>query len=134
MAKIECDCKAEITHIRELLSAHEKLDELRHSSEGGALRLATNDMNRRLDEMNKFREQINSERAEYLQRNAYEREHGVLSDRVKDLEIARGENKGEDTGKSAVYAGLMGVGLIIVEIILRFWPTTAAAVAPAIRR
>jgi hypothetical protein len=67
--------------------------------------------------MNNFRAQINQERAEYLRREMYEREHNALADRVKTLEIVRGEH----VGKAAAYASMVGFVVIVVQIVLHFW-------------
>ena len=67
--------------------------------------------------MNNFRAQINQERTEYLRREMYDRDHAVLADRVKILEIARGEQ----TGRTAAYASMVGIVLVIVQVVLHFW-------------
>lgn len=107
----------DINHERELREswerAHEELDDQRHSAGDKALAISSVDMSRRLNEMNQFREQLNQERAEYVLR----REHDLLADRLKILEIARGEQ----TGKAAAYASIaafIGTG---AAVILHFW-------------
>ena len=107
------ECLLEIQHVRELLEAHKELDNLRHAGEHTALVVASQDVNRRLDEMNKFREQLNQERAEYVLR----REHDVLAERTKALEIARGEQ----SGKSAAYASIAAFIGIAAGVIMHFW-------------
>lgn len=97
------------------------LQETRHEMEKESLEKSTFEINRRLDEANKAREQINDERTSFLLREVYDREHPLLEDRVKTLEIARGENKGEDTGKSATYATIMGIAVIVTQVVLHFW-------------
>jgi hypothetical protein len=69
-----------------------------------ALKIYAEDMDRRLDAHNKFREQIERERGEYLTRDLYDREHTGLDDRIKELEVSRGNQ----VGKSAAYASIAG--------------------------
>jgi len=71
----------------------------------------------RLEEMNNFRAQINQERAEYLRREMYERDHTALADRVKILEIVRGEQ----VGKTAAYASMVAFAVIVAQMVLHFW-------------
>lgn len=93
--------------------AHEILDNLRHSNEAEALRLSAGDIDRRLTEMNQFREQLQTERVDYVLR----REHDLLADRIKSLEIARGEQ----SGKAAAYASVAGIVGIVAGIIMHYW-------------
>jgi hypothetical protein len=67
--------------------------------------------------MNNFREQISQERAEYLRREMYDRDHSVLAERVKVLEIARGEQ----SGKAAAYASMVALVVIVAQVVLHFW-------------
>jgi uncharacterized protein YydD (DUF2326 family) len=75
------------------------------------------ELNRRLGEMNEFRNQITNERGEYLRKEIYEREHNTLSDRVKDLELSRSEQ----LGKAAAYASIAGFIGIVAALIGHFW-------------
>jgi hypothetical protein len=108
---------AELARRDEALAAHARQDEVRHASELESGRKLERDTDRRLNDMNHFREQINTERASYLPRDMYEREHDGLSERVKSLEIVRGEQ----TGKAAAYASIVGILVIAVQVILHFW-------------
>jgi hypothetical protein len=99
------------------LEAHARMDDLRHEAGDAKIRKADQDLERRLKEMNNFREQINQERAEYLRRDMYNRENAALSDRVKSLEIVRGEQ----SGKAAAYASMVGFAVVLVQIALHFW-------------
>jgi hypothetical protein len=67
--------------------------------------------------MNNFRDQINQERQDYLRREMYDREHANLAERVKNLEIVRGEQ----SGRTAAYASMVGVVVVMVQIVLHFW-------------
>jgi hypothetical protein len=100
-------------HVEKLLAQHEELDKLRHSSELTARELAYKDMNRRLEEMNQFRAQISSERTEFVPR----REHDLLAERIKSLEISRGEGN----GRAAAYASIGAFVAIAAGVVMHFW-------------
>ncbi len=57
-------------------SMHERL----HEAEDHAREISSIDINRRLGEMNQFRDQILQERADFLTRDVYERTHSALRD------------------------------------------------------
>lgn len=103
------------------LAAHARLDDLRHEAGDAKIQKADQDLERRLEEMNNFRAQINTERVDYLRRDMYERENAALSDRVKSLEIVRGEH----SGKAAAYASMVGIVMVFVmvfvQVALHFW-------------
>jgi len=110
----------DIKHERELREqwqvAHEQLDLQLHQSSDAALNKASIDIDRRLSEMNEFREQIAAERGEFMRRDMYDREHGNLVDRVADLEISRGESQ----GKAAAYASIAAFVGIAAGIVMHF--------------
>ena len=100
------------------LEAHARLDDLRHArpeTPRSKRRIRTS--SDRLEEMNNFRAQINTERVDYLRRDMYDRENAAMSDRVKSLEIVRGEQ----SGKAAAYASMVGVVVVFVQVALHFW-------------
>ncbi|MFZ0799731.1 MAG: hypothetical protein WCA13_09640 [Terriglobales bacterium] len=99
------------------LDAHARMDDLRHEAGDHKIQKADVDLERRLEEMNNFRAQINQERVGYLPRDMYERESAALSDRVKSLEIVRGEQ----SGKAAAYASMVGFVVVLVQVVLHFW-------------
>ncbi len=99
------------------LEAHARLDDLRHEAGDAKIQKADKDLERRLEEMNNFRTQINTERVDYLRRDMYDRENAAMSDRVKSLEIVRGEQ----SGKAAAYASMVGVVVVFVQVALHFW-------------
>jgi len=109
--------ESEFRHRDAALEAHARMDDLRHASGDAKLQKADLDLERRLEEMNNFREQINQERGDYLRRDMYDRENAALSDRVKSLEIVRGEQ----SGKAAAYASMIGFMVVIVQVVLHFW-------------
>jgi len=109
--------ESEFRHRDAALDAHAQMDDLRHASGDAKIQKADLDLERRLEEMNNFREQINQERGDYLRRDMYDRENAALSDRVKSLEIVRGEQ----SGKAAAYASMIGFVVVLVQVVLHFW-------------
>ncbi len=112
------------------MEAHERLDVLRHTSEKEARDLAAVDINRRLGEMNKFREQIAAERGLFVLRDLHDAsEKNVLvkldklevdfngelvklrtgtDDRLKALEIMRSNLEGKIWMMGAIITALLG--------------------------
>lgn len=109
--------EAEFRRCDAALEAHSRMDDLRHGAGDDKVFKANKDLERRLVEMNMFREQINQERSEYLRRDMYDREHANLAERVKNLEIVRGEQ----SGRTAAYASMVAFVVIAVQIVLHFW-------------
>ncbi|MGA8539276.1 MAG: hypothetical protein WB566_07230 [Terriglobales bacterium] len=109
--------EAEFRRCTTALEAQSQTERLRHEAAEARIQKANEVLDYRLAEMNNFREQINLERAEYLRREMYEREHSALAERVKNLEIVRGEQ----AGRTAAYASVVAFAMIIVQIALHFW-------------
>jgi hypothetical protein len=109
--------EAEFRRCDAALAAQSQADGLRHQAAEARIQKANEVLDYRLAEMNNFREQINQERAEYLRREIYERDHSALSERVKNLEIVRGEQ----AGRTAAYASMVAFAVIIVQLALHFW-------------
>jgi hypothetical protein len=108
--------EAEFRRCDAALEAHARAEDLRHDAGDAKIQKANEVLDYRLEEMNNFRAQINQERAEYVRREMYEREHNGLADRVKTLEIVRGEQ----AGKAAAYASMVGFVVIVVQMVLHF--------------
>ena len=83
--KIECD---EIAHERELRQSWELAHEKIHALEDVARDIASTEINRRLDEMNQLRHQIEQERGTYISRPVYDSENKATDARLKILENA----------------------------------------------
>ncbi|MGA7080516.1 MAG: hypothetical protein WBQ43_10015 [Terriglobales bacterium] len=98
------------------LEAHIRMNDLRQEAGDAKMQKADAVLEYRLKEMNNFRAQINQERTEYLRREMFDREHSTLSERVKSLEIERGEQ----SGKAAAYASMIGFVVVLVQIALHF--------------
>ena len=109
--------EAEFRRCDAALEAQVHAEDLRHEAASARIQKANEVLDYRLEEMNNFREQINQERQEYLRREMFDREHSALSDRVKSLEIVHGEQ----SGKTAAYASMVGVVVVLVEVVLHFW-------------
>jgi hypothetical protein len=98
------------------MKAYARSEDLRHEAGDAKIQKANEVLDYRLEEMNNFRSQINHERTEYLRREMYDRDHNALADRVKSLEIARGEQ----AGRTAAYASVVGFVVVLVQIVLHF--------------
>jgi len=108
---------AKFRHRDDALEAHIRAEDLRHEARDAKIQKASEVLDYRLEEMNNFRAQINQERAEYLRREMYDREQDAMGERVKILEIIRGE----ETGKTAAYASMAAFVVIVVQVVLHFW-------------
>jgi len=109
--------EAEFRRYADALEAHSRTEDLRHEAGDAKIQKASEVLDYRLEEMNNFRAQINQERAEYLRREMYDRDHAALAERVKILEIVRGEQ----TGRTAAYASIFTLVVIVVQVVLHFW-------------
>lgn len=108
---------AELRRRDALLEAQIQAENLRHQAGDAKIQKANEVLDYRLEEMNNFRAQINHERAEYVRREMYDREQVALGERVKNLEIVNGEQ----TGRTAAYASMAAVAVIVVQVMLHFW-------------
>jgi hypothetical protein len=103
----------EIQQERELREQWQKAHDHVHDLERTALNHAATDMDRRLADHNGLLAQMAKDRSDFVDR----KEHDLLADRIKDLEIARGEQ----TGKSAAYASIAGFIGVVAAIIGHYW-------------
>lgn len=109
--------EAEFRRCAAALEAQARAEDLRHEAGDAKIQKASEVLDYRLEEMNNFRAQINQERGDYLRRDMYDRENAVLSDRVKSLEIVRGEQ----SGRAAAYASVGALVVIVAQVVLHFW-------------
>ena len=109
--------EAEFRRCDDALEAQVRAEDLRHEAADARIQKANEVLDYRLEEMNNFRDQINQERQDYLRREMYDREHANWAERVKNLEIVRGEQ----SGRTAAYASMVGVVVVMVQIVLHFW-------------
>lgn len=125
------DCDG-LAHERELREAWQEAHESRHASEAEARQIASIEINRRLDDMNELRRQIEQERGRYLQRDLYDKEHTALRetmfsklDAQRDTMDAR--LKSLEGTKSNLEGRLWAIGAMIsavvvaINLALRFW-------------
>jgi hypothetical protein len=115
---------------REALEAHEKLDTERHLENDRALRKAEIAMDKRLDSLNEFREQLADQQRTFLPRAEYNGRHDQLEARIDDIQtrlIAMTSRLDEDvrhTDRSDRYRlsvpsilfAAMGVAVAIVSL------------------
>ena len=73
-------------YVESIVLADSKLQEARFAEHARALNLAKSEIDRRLEEMNQMREQINRERSSYVTRELFDRMHATLEDRVWKVE------------------------------------------------
>ena len=78
-----------------------------------ALVAAKMELDRRLGEMNQFREQISQERAKFLAREMYDREHALLSDRVTELEKSRAGALGTIGAYGSIITFVLAVAALV---------------------
>jgi hypothetical protein len=104
-------------HERELREQWEDAHERFHTVDKEALALARREIDRRLDDMNKFREQIDRERGEFLRRDMYDEQHSAMrsetDSRLKLLETNRSNLEGRMWAMGAVITAI-AVGLNLV--------------------
>ena len=103
----------DVQHERELREQWQKSHEHVHLLEKESVDIAAGDIDRRLADHNGLLAQIERERADFVLR----KEHDTLAERIKELEIARGEQ----TGKSAAYASIAGFIGVVAAIIGHYW-------------
>jgi hypothetical protein len=109
-----------IQHERELREQWQESHEHFHALDKEALVLARKDIDRRLDEMNQFRDQIERERGEFLRRDMYDEQHNVLRNdvdtRLKTLESSKSNLEGR---MFAIGAAITFI-LAVVQIFLYY--------------
>jgi hypothetical protein len=96
------------TRMNEYREAHSR----EHALESQSLKLARDNLEYRLEQMNRFREQVTSERGSLVSKETYENRHEMLALRIEAVEKS--------------IATLAGVGatvalvLVVIEFVLRF--------------
>ena len=92
--------------LREHIEAQFKAHEGVHTLEAQALEKAHLELNRRLDEMNELRRQIEHERGEYVGKAWFESKHRELEIRITNLEEWRWKAAG------AIFAAMTAGGIM----------------------
>jgi len=103
-----------IQHERELREQWQNSHDRLHALDKEALVLARAEIERRLDDMNRFRDQIEVERGEFLRRDIYDEQHEAIKTdfdlRLKQLETSKSNLEGKmwamGAGISAIAVGL----------------------------
>lgn len=110
-------------HERELRELWQTEHLERHKDLTVAVSTAASEINRRLDEMNELRKQIESERGQYVRRDMYDREHASLRDlfdnRIKALENDRSNLNGRLWAVGATIAFVLSVVTIGIRLLVK---------------
>lgn len=128
MTEKDCD----LIHERELREQWQDAHEDRHRAELEALKVARGEVDRRLDDMNDLRRQIEAERGKYLLRDLYDKEHDAMRDtfharldtvresadlRLKSLE----STKSNLEGRLWAIGAMIGFVVIVINLALHYW-------------
>ena len=100
----------EIRHERELREQWQVTHERFHELEKEAIELARKDVDRRLGDMNQFRDQIERERGEFLRRDMYDEQHNAMRN---DMDIRQ---KSLETTKSNLEGRMWAIGAVITAL------------------
>ena len=112
--------------LREYFEARWKAHNKEHEMLQAAIDRAVAELNRRLEEMNQFRAQIQEERSEFIPKSEYESRHrellnkmdagfDSLDKRVKLIELAKSNMDGR------VVVVLGGI-TVLINLAFHFWP------------
>ena len=106
-----------ISHEQELREQWQNAHERFHTVDKEALVLARKEIDRRLDEMNQFREQIAAERGEFLRREMYDEQHSAMRSemdaRLKILETSKSNLEGRMWAMGAAISAIaIGMNLL----------------------
>lgn len=109
-----CDqVRSEIRHVHDLLDAHKELDNVVHAAEDRARQLAAQEIDRRLDAMNAFREQLMEERGRYVLRDLHDKLEDNVDARLKTLENMRSNLEGR--------VWMVGALVVLAQLVIHFW-------------
>jgi hypothetical protein len=114
----KCLVQVELREVRVALDnqieAVEKLLEARLTAVENATRVAAQEMNRRLESMNEFREQLRVQAGQFLGRDEYHTAHSRIMEDVRFLREARAELEGKASATSVyIVYGLSFVSLVL---------------------
>jgi hypothetical protein len=107
-----------VEHERELREAWQAAHVTLHALEKDAVMLARKEVDRRLVEMNQFRDQIERERGEFMRRDMYDSKHSELrtemDSRLKTLEMNKSNLEGRMWAMGAGITALaVGINLLM---------------------
>jgi len=120
--------KVKLQHYLEALMAQYKEAHTRiHELEAAGVERAREAIEIRLEGMNEFRAQILTERGTFLTKDKFDASHGALS-RIVDAKVEACEKRiviletavANLRGRTAAVSASIGIGLVILELILKF--------------
>ncbi len=111
-----------------ILTQYKEAHEREHALLADSVTHTKENLDLRLIGMNQFREQINSERGKYLTNDRFDVKHQALEDSLCK-EMARNEDRitvlenqlSNLKGKMAALAASLTVGLVVFELVLRYF-------------
>ncbi len=105
---------AAVVHERELRELWQKAHEKVHA-------LGAQDLERRLETMNKLREQVMEERGQFVPRLVYDEQYAALRDAV-DVRLKLLENtKSNLEGRMWMIGALIGVAVAVLQLALHYF-------------
>jgi hypothetical protein len=102
---------------REIAHVQKTMD-IQFDAHQRALELAMIRLNERLEEMNKFRAQLVTERGEYLSRERFDTEHSTLINRVSAIEL----QNSKWSGSIWMLGGAISAVVVGINILMKMWP------------
>jgi hypothetical protein len=100
-------------YIEALLRAHADLDDNRHREAERGLAVASSALDKRLDSMNAFRDQLNLQQSQYITRAEFELAHTGL---IREVEMIRSVSDQSTGRRSVVSERLLPTIAILVSL------------------
>jgi Fe2+ transport system protein B len=109
---IEIPCREIIEAKKEIESLCHKIKSISlHQKE--ALILARSEMERRLDGMNEFREQMEKQANSFALRKEEELKHSIIEERIRNIERRIDTQAGSTKWIDHIITGLIGFGIVV---------------------
>ncbi len=108
----------DVTHLHELMDQRWEAHQRVHETEEKSRDRAVETVNGRLAEMNNLRDQIQSERGEFLRMDTYNARHDELITRMNAVERTLATLAGRDRGVGLVWGVLLGVAGLVAGFVL----------------
>lgn len=112
-------------HFNQQLKDFKALEESRFQSLEKAVRLAARQMEKRLDSMNEFREQLKDQSNTFLPRDSFEAKHELIQKQVDELRMIQAEVRGK-ASQMSVSVAYIGIGISFLVAIIDFIFTFAS--------
>ena len=92
------------------------------SAQKEATKVAKDEMNRRLEGMNEFREQLRTQASTFLTRERFDVEHELLKEKIEELLLWKAEQQGKNDRANliSIIAVIVSVFVGIASTILHF--------------